>query len=72
MDQHKEVRRICDTVLEDLFKIERLDKNRAMVCALYARYLKRVSAQLKNIATSVVQPFDQIGYTRKEKGLNLP
>jgi hypothetical protein len=29
---------------------------------LYLRYLKRVSAHLKNIASSVVNPFDRIGF----------
>lgn len=39
---------------------------KAVTAALYLRYLKRVSAHLKNVATSVVNPFHRIGY--KEKG----
>lgn len=39
---------------------------KAVSAALYLRYLKRVSAHLKNVATSVVNPFHRIGY--KEKG----
>jgi len=38
----------------------------AVVAALYLRYLKRVSAHLKNIATSVVNPYYRIGF--REKG----
>ena len=30
--------------------------------ALYARYLKRIGAHLKNITTTLVNPFDSIGY----------
>ncbi|MFH1143489.1 MAG: PhoU domain-containing protein [Candidatus Eisenbacteria bacterium] len=38
----------------------------AVVAALYMRYLKRVSAHLKNVATSIVNPYYRIGY--REKG----
>jgi len=38
---------------------------RAVTAALYLRYLKRVSAHLKNVATSVVNPYDRIGFTEK-------
>ncbi len=31
---------------------------------LYARYLKRIGAHLKNITTTVVNPFDSIGYKK--------
>ena len=29
---------------------------------LYARYLKRIGAHLKNITTTLINPFDSIGY----------
>ncbi len=32
--------------------------------ALYARYLKRIGAHLKNITTTLVNPFDSIGYKK--------
>jgi phosphate uptake regulator len=38
----------------------------AVAAALYLRYLKRVSAHLKNVATSVVNPYYRIGF--REKG----
>ena len=38
----------------------------AVTVALYLRYLKRVSAHLKNVATSVVNPYHRIGF--REKG----
>ena len=40
---------------------------RAVTAALYLRYLKRVSAHLKNVATSVVNPYHRIGFREKEK-----
>lgn len=37
----------------------------AVATALYMRYLKRVSAHLKNVATSVVNPYYRIGFREK-------
>jgi phosphate uptake regulator len=41
---------------------------KAVTAALYLRYLKRVSAHIKNVATSVVNPFHRIGFREKTKG----
>ena len=40
----------------------------AVATALYIRYLKRISAHLKNVASSVVNPFDRIGYRGEPDG----
>jgi len=45
---------------------------RAVTAALYLRYLKRVSAHLKNTATSVLNPFHRIGFKEKKKGGGSP
>lgn len=37
-------------------------ETRTAAIALYARYLKRIGAHLKNITTTLVNPFDAIGY----------
>ena len=37
----------------------------AVTVALYLRFLKRVSAHLKNVATSVVNPYYRIGFREK-------
>ena len=37
----------------------------AVTAALYLRYLKRVSAHLKNVATSIVNPYYRIGFREK-------
>jgi len=43
---------------EDSFE----DSSKTTSVALYARYLKRVGAHLKNITTTIVNPFEDIGY----------
>ena len=37
-------------------------QSRTAAITLYARYLKRIGAHLKNITTTLVNPFDSIGY----------
>ncbi len=39
-----------------------LSPSDATAVSLYARYLKRIAAHSRNIITSVVNPFDRIGY----------
>ena len=34
----------------------------ASATALYARYLKRISAHCRNLISSIVNPFERIGY----------
>ncbi len=43
------------------------DETLTATVALYARYLKRVGAHLKNITSILVNPFDLIGYKIDEK-----
>ncbi len=38
------------------------DAKTAVALALYMRFLKRISAHARNVASSVVNPFDRIGY----------
>ena len=44
-----------------------LDPSDATTTAMYARYLKRIAAHSRNIITSVVNPFDRIGYPYSEE-----
>ncbi|MFQ5539527.1 MAG: PhoU domain-containing protein [Candidatus Binatia bacterium] len=58
----------CDEIVDKLIK-EDMDefRPRESVCiGLYARYLKRIQAHLLNIASSVVNPFERIGFKREE------
>jgi len=61
------VNRLCDQRVVDYIKGS--DKNvstsDAVSLALYFRYLKRINSHLRNVATSVVNPFDQIGFKRR-------
>jgi phosphate transport system protein len=41
----------------------------AVTVAIYLRFLKRVSAHLKNVATSVVNPYHRIGFREKDTPL---
>jgi hypothetical protein len=35
--------------------------------AMYFRWLKRINSHLRNITTSVVNPFDRIGFEPKKR-----
>jgi phosphate uptake regulator len=54
----------CDGIVTDLVKEK--DKNikpgDAAALILYTRWLKRINSHLRNITTSVVNPFDRIGF----------
>lgn len=64
LKEYEWVSRVCDDCLYRLVKEE--DKNircgDAVSLALYFRWLKRISSHLRNITTSVVNPFDSIGF----------
>ncbi len=60
------ISKMCDGVLADLAsdpdeEVDTIEK-RFLALVLIMRYLKRVNAHLKNIATSVVNPFHDIGF----------
>ena len=40
------------------------DESKTVSLALYARYLKRIGAHLKNITTVLINPFDAVGYKK--------
>jgi phosphate uptake regulator len=52
----------CDTVLATLVGDESLEVREAVVYGLLFRYLKRIGAHLRNVASSVVNPFHRLGY----------
>lgn len=60
---------VCDESLMGLIKEK--EKNiglgDAVSLALYFRWLKRINSHLRNITTSVVNPFDRIGFKPKEE-----
>jgi phosphate transport system protein len=64
----KQVSDACDQIVDDVVrgKVDTLRSGDAAALALYTRYLKRISAHLKNILSSVVNPFHRIGYKEKK------
>jgi phosphate uptake regulator len=65
----KEIGRTCDAFIERIIKSEQdvgLTCKNLAVFALYFRYLKRINAHLRNIVSSVINPFDRIGYKPKQ------
>jgi phosphate uptake regulator len=59
MQRHEEIKMRTDTLLEEL--MEKVDGPReAAVYALASRYLRRISAHMANIASSLVNPLDQV------------
>ena len=69
LDDYKWVNGVCDECLNKLVKGEDKKLSRANIAslALYFRYLKRINSHLRNMTSSVVNPFDRIGYKYKEK-----
>lgn len=61
------VNRLCDQRVIDYIKgsDKTVSTSDAVSLALYFRYLKRINSHLRNVATSVVNPFDQIGFKRR-------
>ncbi len=55
---------VSDTVVNNCISgnIVLGDESKIVSMALYARYLKRIGAHLKNITTVLVNPFDAVGY----------
>ena len=62
-----EISGICDQIAKELVQGngEGISPGDSVAIALYVRYLKRISAHLNNIVTSVVNPFDWIGFMKK-------
>ena len=57
----------CDEIVAGLIKAEdrTLSFSDAVSTALYARYLKRIAAHLMNVTSSVVNPYERIGFREK-------
>lgn len=62
MDAHAKLAPEFEHLIEDILEDTSLRGREAVIYALLARFLKRVSAHLKNVASSVVNPFHRLGY----------
>lgn len=65
MERHARIAIHCEKIMEELIEDTKISPGRGIIYALLARYLKRVSAHLKNIASSVANPFHRLGYKPK-------
>jgi phosphate transport system protein len=67
IDAHGRLKKDCDAFIKVIAKSDSFETGVAVVSVLATRHFKRVSAHLFNIASTVVNPFDLIGYTRAGK-----
>ena len=69
LEKYAWVNDACDDSVVDVVQEKDPDirPGDAAALALYIRYLKRVNSHLRNITTSVVNPFDRIGFNPKKK-----
>ena len=65
MERHAKIAVQCEDVVETLIEDTEMSARMGIIYALLARYLKRVSAHLKNIASGVANPFHRLGYRPK-------
>jgi phosphate uptake regulator len=61
---HRSVNWTCEKILEELMEDEDLKAPVGIALALTARYYKRVSSHLKNVASTAVNPYSHIGYMK--------
>ena len=59
---YRKVTEKTDHLIEALLEEKEITIREAVVYALFARYLKRISAHLANVLTTVINPFHQVGY----------
>ncbi|MEO0084336.1 MAG: PhoU domain-containing protein [candidate division WOR-3 bacterium] len=62
MAVHAKLAPEIEKIIEDILADTTLSGREAVIYALLARFLKRVSAHIKNVASSVVNPFHRLGY----------
>ena len=69
LDECSRVRKDADQIIAELIQgdDESMGRAQTAVVALYVRYLKRVGAHLLNILSSVVSPFERIGYREQDQ-----
>ncbi len=63
---YKGVKSLHDALVHRLNKDKEIEINKAIIYATLPIYLRRISAHLKNISTSVVAPFPELGFEKKD------
>jgi phosphate uptake regulator len=66
MSSYKDVVSASDEIVKGCISGEIVQGNESKTAslALYARYLKRIAAHLKNISSILVNPFEAVGYKK--------
>jgi phosphate transport system protein len=69
LDKYAWVNDVCDEIVKAVVKEKDSDirPGDASALVLYVRWLKRINSHLRNITTSVVNPFDRIGFQPENK-----
>jgi phosphate uptake regulator len=67
MQDQADMAKEADRFMDQLMESADLTVKQGIVAAMLARYIKRVSAHLKNVVSSVVNPYHRIGYRPNEK-----
>ncbi|MDI6766695.1 MAG: PhoU domain-containing protein [Bacteroidota bacterium] len=64
MSSNEWITKECDHIVTDLIQNHdpTIPSEDSVTTALYCRYIKRVAAHLLNVASSVVNPFDKVGF----------
>jgi phosphate uptake regulator len=67
LEKYAWVNDACDEIVTDVVreKDKSIPPGDAAALVLYTRWLKRINSHLRNITTSVVNPFDRIGFQPK-------
>lgn len=70
MLEHNDISSWCDKTVNEMISAPpaNLPTGTAVCLTMYIRFLKRISAHLTNIVSSVVNPFPRIGYRAKGSG----
>jgi len=63
---YRDVTEKTDGLIIHIMDSKDLSVRDAVVYALFSRYLKRISAHLANILTTVINPFHEVGYGYNE------
>jgi phosphate uptake regulator len=68
LDKYAWVNDVCDEIVKEVVKEKdsNIHSGDAAALVLYVRWLKRINSHLRNIITSVVNPFDRIGFQPKK------
>ena len=69
ISEYRELEKWCDKVVTEIIKNEAKDLSpgNAAALALYLRYIKRIGSHMRNITSSIVNPFHRLGYKEKKK-----